>query len=115
MRSSKERGAAAIGYDLMSWSLKATIAPSGDEPPWAIMALPFPVTASEARDLWNSIQEENLCLFFFLEEYIGGILVAARNGAWKSLDDRYLPHSKSSFIEISYEDGRLVIPKVRAV
>ena len=98
-----------IGYDLMSWSLKASIARESQTPAWATTVLRLPVTASQAREVWDAIQGENLCLFFFHEQYIGGILVAARNGAWKSLDDRYLPHGKGSFREISYEEAEKIL------
>ena len=98
-----------VGYDLMSWSLKATVAQEGSGIDWAITNLPLPIKKSLAKELWDTIQEENLCLFFFHEQYIGGILVAARNGVWRSLDDRFLPYRKDSFVEIPAEEAEKLL------
>ena len=89
-----------VGYELISWALKATVGARHQKPAWAITEMTLPITPIQAKQAWDTIQEENLCLFFYLEQYVGGILVAVRNGVWKSLDNRYLPHNKGSFAEI---------------
>lgn len=103
---------AFVGYEPISWSLKGTIAQESQRPAWAITGLPLPIKASQAKQVWDSVQEENLCLFFYLELHFGVILVGARNGAWRSLDDRHLPHKKDAFTELSDDDAKkLVIDK----
>jgi len=96
---------AAFGYDPISWSLKAATTHSSEKPDWANVVLRLPISARQAGQVWGSIQEENLCLFYLLEVELGSILVAARNGAWCSLDDRFLSYRKGAFSELCYDDA----------
>lgn len=98
-----------VGYDLISWSLKAAVAPQHEVPAWAGAVLPLPISAKQAAEIWDATQEENLCLYFYLEKGFGAIIVAARNGIWKALDERYLPFKKGEFTELSYENAKTMV------
>ncbi|MFZ5833616.1 MAG: hypothetical protein ACOY3P_26305 [Planctomycetota bacterium] len=98
-----------FGYDPISWSVKAIVVAQGHKPLWGISELTLPIRASQAREVWDSIQEDNLCLFFCLKLDLGIILVAARNGAWRSLDDQYLPYKKSLFAEVSDNEAKKLV------
>lgn len=98
-----------LGYDPVSWSLKAMVMQGTDSPAWGKVALPLPMNATQASDIWDSIQGDNLCHFFLLEMDIGTIVAAARNGLWQSLDNRSLPFEKTAFTELSYDDAKKIV------
>lgn len=98
-----------FGYDPISWSLRATAVHGTERPPWATTELPLPIDVSQAQDIWDSIQHDNLCLFLCLELTCDLIVVAVRNGLWRALDDRYLSYPKNAFTELTYDDAKTLI------
>src|SRR6188768_3690822 len=81
-----------IGYELRTWRLRAAIV---DEhaicPPWSQREVALPVKKKELQAIWREFNEANFILFFLCEGAVETILVAARNGLWRSLDERYMP------------------------
>ena len=101
--------AVALGYDLLNWQLKATLISNDEVPDWAIDEIRLPVARSIATATWDKIANEFLCLFFFFSNDDATVLVAARNGAWKTIDDRFLSFRKTDFQEVEFEQAERLV------
>ncbi len=64
---------------------------------------------AEARQIWDTTHEEYLCLFFQLELYVQPIVVAVRQGVWRSIDDTYLSRRKCEFREITDQEAEQLV------
>ena len=102
--SPNEQSRLFVGYDLISWRLRAAIGSVENCPEWASSSFPLQSALAEAGNIWGSTHEQHLCLFFRHDLYVHHIIVAVRNGLWRFLDDRFLPHKKEGFVEISDDE-----------
>lgn len=102
-----------VGYDALSWQLWAAVGPRTAAPKWAFRSCPLPQTKAAAKVIWDDSHEEHLCLFLQCDLYVDCLLVAVRNGVWQSIDERFLPRSKSAFREISHDAAERLVGDAR--
>lgn len=102
-----------VGYNPVSWHVLAGIGPKDAKPEWAYRTLPVPQTRREAEDIWNDMHEEHLCLLFHVDLYVQDMIVAIRQGIWKSIDDTYLAQPRQKFTEITDEEAQNLIDDPR--
>ncbi len=95
----------SIGYDPLSWRLSAAMTSATEYPDWVKYRREIPTTLVAAKDIWDTIHEQYLCLYFVHEMPLGRTVVGVRKGIWDSLPDEMLPHPRSSFKEVSDEDA----------
>jgi hypothetical protein len=102
-----------VGYDPASWHLCACTGDASKAPEWSTLAVPFPISTNTATEIWRSLEEKHLCIYFYTETFTHCVLVAIRHGLWLSLDESILPTKRNRFREISHEQAESLISSSR--